>query len=741
MYRDRGIFESRPPQKEKPKTRLQQSSVMMVLVGLLFYPFVMVGGLWIAPFIWYHIQVDQMKNGGKTSFVPRLYRYEKLFWWASVLLLGLNVWLFMPLGRGYLSVYQYFPLQQIGSPLTMGLHTIIPLWLGSFFFASLMMSVFLFYDKQKVESMEQRRRRMQKAKRYLERQKVRFQDNEQNNLHYEEAYAQAASGLRTSKTDAALLSSVYIGRDEYGEDTYIPEKELNQHTVILGTTGSGKTTALENFLDYCAKKGYPALIIDGKGSPETRQSVETYATNHKRPLKIFSDTEDLRYNPIKYGNSIVVRDKLISMAQTESVYYSTGAEKLLQLTIQLMDQMPALRRDFKTLSRLFNPQYVLTIFDDAIRWDTLNYERLYHQKKAFFDKRMAQKESEKETAKKKRNMPKEKEMTEETAESSDHAEAPKRPRGIAGRATARHQHVEDNPQHADVIREMLQKMPIYQRVKLCKHLLTEAQEELFYSLFEEYETSKEGIFELYERAGNLRANVDLLFKSEIGYLFDTSECEGNELDLLEVDAENAIVYIALDGLIYKKFIESLAHFFIGEINFLASYRYKGFHQQEQKDPSFQRKPFFLFCDEPTTYLSENLIDTVNKTRGAGIHTIYSPQTVEDLRLKNPQLAEILIGNTNTFLIGRLNDPAEAEYICKLIGTYTDVDMTEVVEQEAGYGKTNRINWTGEKGSKRNVSVFKIHPDTIKELRTSEFILYRKASANYVEPRKIYVRKP
>ncbi|ENI8432457.1 TraM recognition domain-containing protein, partial [Listeria monocytogenes] len=221
-----------------------------------------------------------------------------------------------------------------------------------------------------------------------------------------------------------------------------------------------------------------------------------------------------------------------------------------------------------------------------------------------------------------------------------------------------------------------------------------------------------------------------------------SNCGSNELDLMSVDANNEIVYVALDGLIYKEFIESLAHFFIGEINFLASYRYKSAARNAGKEgEDGVLKPFFLFCDEPSTYLSENFMDTVNKTRGAGIHTIFSPQTITDLTLKHEKLDKILIGNSNTFFIGRMNDPEEAEYTAKLLGTFTDIELTEVTQQEEGYGNMNNVNWKGEKGTKREVSVFKIHPDTIKELKQGEFIMYRKASTEYEEPRKVYIRQP
>lgn len=206
-------------------------------------------------------------------------------------------------------------------------------------------------------------------------------------------------------------------------------------------------------------------------------------------------------------------------------------------------------------------------------------------------------------------------------------------------------------------------------------------------------------------------------------MFDTSSGDGNELDLLEVDTNNDMG-VGLDGLIYKEFIEALAYFFIGEINFWASYRYKSAVKNAGREGgNGQQKSSFLFCDEPSTYLSENFMDTVNKTRGAGIHTLFSPQTITDLILKHEKMDKLLIGNANTFFIGRMNELGEVEYAAKLLGTFTGIELTEVTQQEDGYGNVNSTSWKRDKGTRREVSVFKIHPDVLKGLKTSEFVLY------------------
>lgn len=47
------------------------------------------------------------------------------------------------------------------------------------------------------------------------------------------------------------------------KNVYVPDNA--KHIFIAGTTGSGKTVALSNFIEHGIVENYPLLIIDGKG--------------------------------------------------------------------------------------------------------------------------------------------------------------------------------------------------------------------------------------------------------------------------------------------------------------------------------------------------------------------------------------------------------------------------------------------------------------------------------------------
>ena len=47
------------------------------------------------------------------------------------------------------------------------------------------------------------------------------------------------------------------------KNVYVPDNA--KHIFIAGTTGSGKTVALSNYILHGIQENYPLLIIDGKG--------------------------------------------------------------------------------------------------------------------------------------------------------------------------------------------------------------------------------------------------------------------------------------------------------------------------------------------------------------------------------------------------------------------------------------------------------------------------------------------
>ena len=122
---------------------------------------------------------------------------------------------------------------------------------------------------------------------------------------------------------------------------YIPDDA--KHVFICGTTGSGKTVALSNFVQRAIEKDYPALIIDGKGDTGQGSILDIINTlNHNGKKKVhvvnLSDPENSdHYNPFKGASPTVAKDMIINMTDWSEEHYKLNAERYIQRTLQLLE--------------------------------------------------------------------------------------------------------------------------------------------------------------------------------------------------------------------------------------------------------------------------------------------------------------------------------------------------------------------------------------------------------------------
>ena len=113
-----------------------------------------------------------------------------------------------------------------------------------------------------------------------------------------------------------------------------------KHVFICGTTGSGKTVAISNFVKRVIDKDYPALIIDGKGDTGEGSILDIVTTlnNNKKKLYVINLSEPEKsdkYNPFRNASTTMARDMLINMTDWSEEHYKLNAERYLQRILQL----------------------------------------------------------------------------------------------------------------------------------------------------------------------------------------------------------------------------------------------------------------------------------------------------------------------------------------------------------------------------------------------------------------------
>ncbi|MDR1628693.1 MAG: type IV secretion system DNA-binding domain-containing protein [Oscillospiraceae bacterium] len=138
--------------------------------------------------------------------------------------------------------------------------------------------------------------------------------------------------------DNNLVNSTLIGTNPSKKPVYTPDNA--KHIFICGTTGSGKTVALSNYIQSGVKKDYPMLIIDGKGDTgensiydivkRLKGNKKLYVINLTNPLK--SDF----YNPFQNATPTIAKDMLINLTDWSEEHYKLNTERYLQRLLQLM---------------------------------------------------------------------------------------------------------------------------------------------------------------------------------------------------------------------------------------------------------------------------------------------------------------------------------------------------------------------------------------------------------------------
>lgn len=144
------------------------------------------------------------------------------------------------------------------------------------------------------------------------------------------------------QVDVINDKSTFLGL--YGKKKIFINNDV-KHIFICGTTGSGKTVTLSNFIESVFKYDYPSLIVDGKGDIN-EGSILDYINKFKKiypSKKVYvidlnnPETCD-RYNPFYQKNPTIIKDMLICMTDWSEEHYKVNASRYIQKVIYLMQK-------------------------------------------------------------------------------------------------------------------------------------------------------------------------------------------------------------------------------------------------------------------------------------------------------------------------------------------------------------------------------------------------------------------
>src|SRR3990167_3537469 len=146
----------------------------------------------------------------------------------------------------------------------------------------------------------------------------------------------ALSKIQSSATDCGTILGV---NQQTGKPVVFRDEDANLHTLAVGTTGSGKTTVLANFVESAIVRRWPLFYVDGKGDLAFAKRIEQFAKSQGVPFYLFSMVGDsAKYNPISFGGFTSKKDRIIELREWSEDHYRKIAEGYLQTVFFVLER-------------------------------------------------------------------------------------------------------------------------------------------------------------------------------------------------------------------------------------------------------------------------------------------------------------------------------------------------------------------------------------------------------------------
>ena len=172
-----------------------------------------------------------------------------------------------------------------------------------------------------------------------------------------------------TKTEIKPFDSTVIGLNGKRQ-VLVPDNA--KHVFVCGTTGSGKTVALSNFILHGAERGFPLVIVDGKGDIGNGSILEItkqVCKKHKKKLYVVNlsnPLESVKYNPFKNANPTMCKDMLVNMTEWSEEHYKLNTERYLQRLAQLL-RLKEIPLSFQTIIRYMPIEAFTSLSGDLLK--------------------------------------------------------------------------------------------------------------------------------------------------------------------------------------------------------------------------------------------------------------------------------------------------------------------------------------------------------------------------------------
>ncbi len=166
--------------------------------------------------------------------------------------------------------------------------------------------------------------------------------------------------------------------------------------------------------------------------------------------------------------------------------------------------------------------------------------------------------------------------------------------------------------------------------------------------------------------------LNMLTSGDLGELLSPDGTNNEDKRIItnsrRVVESEGVLYIGLDSLSNSMTGQAIGSLFLADFASVAGDRY---------NYGADLKPVNIFIDEAAEVVNEQLIQLLNKGRGAKVRMILATQTIADLETKlgSVERARMVLGNVNTIIALRTTDVGSQEFLTnKILKTQTTTVM-------------------------------------------------------------------
>jgi conjugal transfer pilus assembly protein TraD len=392
------------------------------------------------------------------------------------------------------------------------------------------------------------------------------------------------------------------GLEPKEEKIYQPLKHSEGHTLIVGTTGSGKTRMFDHLISQAVLRGEACIIIDPKGDKELRDNARRACEAMGQPQRFVSfhpafPEDSVRIDPLRnYTRITEVASRIAALIQSEA-----GADPFVSFSWQALNNiaqglvMAYQRPTLRNLRRFLEGGAAGLVIQALSAYCDQHVERWEEQARPYLDKlKVASLENK-------------------------------------AKALVRYYYDMVQPDHSSSELEGL--------LSMFKHDATHFS----------------------KMVASLLPVMNMLTSGELGDLLSPDPEDPNDereiTDSSKIIKMKQVAYIGLDSLTDSMVGSAIGSILLSDLTAVAGARYNYGVENEQVN---------IFVDEAAEVINDPFIQLLNKGRGAKLRLFVATQTFADFsaRMGSEDKALQVLGNINNTVALRIKDTATQEFVTK-----------------------------------------------------------------------------